>query len=109
MNNDLISRSELLKVVPTEEILARMAIMTAPTVEVVPLEFHEKVMEKTVGELLECQSNLRPKGKWIKQENKKTEFFCSECGRMIDTKPFTRTDNFPFCHCGADMREGGAE
>ena len=44
------------------------------------------------------------KGKWIKQENKKTEFFCSECGRMIDTKPFTRTDNFPFCHCGADMR-----
>lgn len=46
----------------------------------------------------------RPQGKWIKQENKKTEFFCSECGRMIDTKPFTRTDNFPFCHCGADMR-----
>ena len=46
----------------------------------------------------------RPKGKWIKQENKKTEFFCSECGRMIDTKPFTRTDNFPFCHCGTDMR-----
>ena len=46
----------------------------------------------------------RPKGKWIKQENKKTEFFCSECGRMIDTKPFTRTYNFPFCHCGADMR-----
>ena len=48
--------------------------------------------------------NARPKGKWIKQENKKTEFFCSECGRMIDTKPFTRTDNFPFCHCGADLR-----
>ena len=44
------------------------------------------------------------KGKWIKQENKKTEFFCSECGRVIDTKPFTRTDNFPFCHCGAKMR-----
>ena len=51
------------------------------------------------------KASERPHGKWIKQENKKTEFFCSECGRMIDTKPFTRTDNFPFCHCGADMRE----
>lgn len=46
----------------------------------------------------------RPRGHWIRQDKSRTEFFCSECGRMIDTKPFTRTDNFPFCHCGADMR-----
>ena len=32
------------------------------------------------------------------------DFFCSECGREINTTPFTRTDNFPYCHCGADMR-----
>lgn len=50
----------------------------------------------------------RQKGKWLKSGKGKTTFFCSECGREIDTKPFTRPDNFPFCHCGADMR-GGAE
>lgn len=41
-------------------------------------------------------------GKWIKSG--KTTFFCSECGREINTKPFTRPDNFPFCHCGAEMK-----
>ena len=46
----------------------------------------------------------RPQGTWLKSGNGKTTFFCSECGREIDTKPFTRPDNFPFCHCGADMR-----
>lgn len=43
-------------------------------------------------------------GEWIKSG--KTTFFCSECGREINTKPFTRPDNFPFCHCGAYMRKG---
>lgn len=46
----------------------------------------------------------RPQGEWIRQPSSKTIFFCSECGREINTSPFTRTDNFPFCHCGADMR-----
>lgn len=44
------------------------------------------------------------KGKWIRQAESRTIFFCSNCGREINTYPFTRTDNFPFCHCGADMR-----
>ena len=51
----------------------------------------------------------RPTGEWIKNKIEKTIFFCSECGREIDTKPFTRPDNFPFCHCGADMRKGCEE
>ena len=41
------------------------------------------------------------KGKWLREG--KTTFSCSECGREIDTKPFTRPDNFPYCHCGAKM------
>lgn len=52
---------------------------------------------------------VEPKqGEWVKIGEGKTRFFCSECGREIDTKPFTRPDNFPFCHCGAKMK-GGAE
>ena len=53
----------------------------------------------------------RPYGKWIRQSESRTIFFCSNCGREINTTPFTRTDNFPYCHCGADMRriEGGRQ
>lgn len=51
----------------------------------------------------------RSHGEWLKSGKGKTTFFCSECGRKIDTKPFTRPDKFPFCHCGADMRKGDAE
>ena len=50
------------------------------------------------------KENEPKKGKWIRQAESKTMFFCSNCGREINTSPFTRTYNFPFCHCGADMR-----
>ena len=40
-------------------------------------------------------------GRWIKQENGLN--LCSACG-------VTKVSHLPFCgHCGADMREGGAE
>lgn len=50
-----------------------------------------------------------PKGEWIRQPESRTIFFCSKCGREINTKPFTRTDNFPYCHCGAKMNEADNE
>lgn len=60
----------------------------------------------------------RPKGEWIKvKENRMsidmsgeivTRYKCSMCGRLIATLPSKLVD-YPFCHCGADMRKGGAE
>ncbi len=45
-----------------------------------------------------------PKGKWMRDGV--GMFKCSECGRRICTS--VSEDNphndFPFCHCGADMR-----
>lgn len=74
-------------------------IDNAPTVE---YPFYQEAYQTGYEEGM----NDRPKGKWLKSGKGKTTFFCSECGREIDTKPFTRPDNFPFCHCGADMRGG---
>ena len=50
----------------------------------------------------------RKQGEWIvliDEDNIKT-CKCSICGRMEDIVDF---NNYPFCHCGADMRRGGAE
>lgn len=48
----------------------------------------------------------RPQGKWILVDD--TEKFiakCSVCGRIEDSR---MVKDYPFCHCGADMK-GGAE
>lgn len=62
----------------------------------------ERVIEPIKNGELVIKEERSPQGKWIKSG--KTTFFCSECGREINTKPFTRPDNFPFCHCGAEMK-----
>lgn len=102
-------------------------IDNAPTVGAIPTELHEKIMDITTGELLECQSNLRPKGKWVRKEYRRflprdaepyynddtydekthsvigTDIVCSECGA---SKHFYDK----FCgNCGADMRKGKKE
>lgn len=49
----------------------------------------------------------RPQGEWIIVDD--TEKFiakCSVCGRIEDSR---MVKDYPFCHCGADMRKGGAE
>lgn len=48
------------------------------------------------------QAEERPKGKWIITDD--CEHFiakCSICGRIEDSR---MVKNYPFCHCGADMR-----
>ena len=49
----------------------------------------------------------RKKGEWIELTNTNHTYVCSVCGRMLvnitDGKN-TVTKNYPFCHCGADMR-----
>ena len=48
-----------------------------------------------------------PKGKWIKIDSydRRDHFYaCSECGRLINTICNEHLEDYPFCHCGADMR-----
>lgn len=74
-------------------------IDNAPTVEAVPLDFHEKCMDKTVKELLEA----RPKGEWLEPYESHIAQECSICHRQMPAPKW-----FNFCpNCGADMRGGG--
>jgi hypothetical protein len=114
MNNDLISREALKEAInSTIEQATKIGIMAdadylwellnyaidnAPTVEQNWRFYYDH------GYAQAKRDFARPQGEWIKQENNNTKFFCSKCGRIIDTKPFTRPDNFPFCHCGAKMQ-----
>ena len=57
---DLISRSALIKEInenhelfEKERVYLEGIVLNAPTVEAVPLDFHEKCMDKTVREMLE--------------------------------------------------------
>ena len=49
----------------------------------------------------------RKKGEWLELTNTNHTYVCSVCGRMLvnitDGKNKV-TKNYPFCHCGADMR-----
>ena len=48
-------------------------------------------------------------GEWIKNEGgfdpRDNFYHCSKCGRVINVICGDTLDNYPFCHCGADMRE----
>ena len=55
----------------------------------------------------------RPQGEWIELETDPPDFFghrffsCSKCGREIDVMtPEETLSDYPYCHCGADMRGG---
>lgn len=51
----------------------------------------------------------RPKGRWIR--NKLWTYECSCCGRLISMVLSNEKINelYPYCHCGADMRDGEEE
>lgn len=67
-------------------------------------------LEATIDEI-----NRRPtieerkRGEWLELTNTNHTYVCSVCGRILvnitDGKN-TVTKNYPFCHCGADMRGG---
>lgn len=50
----------------------------------------------------------RPKGKWIECQSgydQRDHFYkCSECGRFINLICGAKLEDFPYCHCGADMK-----
>lgn len=57
--------------------------------------------------LLPSVTPKRKTGKWIEEQRsiKVTLYKCSECGRaVIDDTGYDAAKDFPFCHCGADMR-----
>lgn len=48
----------------------------------------------------------RPQGEWAFKDlhNGKIWYECSICGRKIHIGDKVQLSDFPFCHCGADMR-----
>ena len=70
------------------------------------------------GYIAGTHGTIRPQGEWIKVKEERmsvdmsgeivTRYKCSECGRLIAILPSKLAD-YPFCHCGADMRKGGKE
>lgn len=50
-------------------------------------------------------------GKWILQYRSCGDAYyaCSICNRTIEVENGQSLKDYPFCHCGADMRKGGAE
>ena len=77
-------------------------IDNSPTVDALPRDYHDRVLDMTVAELQACQANLRPQGKWIIADKvldyyhecpfchwqnvvtKSLENFCPNCGaRMV--------------------------
>lgn len=48
----------------------------------------------------------RSHGRWVFKDlhNGKTWYECSICGRKIHVGDKVQLSDFPFCHCGADMR-----
>lgn len=56
----------------------------------------------------------RPQGEWKfvfdDKVNNRFIYKCSECGREVSVySSDALIPVYPFCHCGADMRKGGAE
>ena len=43
---ELIDREKLLKTIPSEEMVARMAVMSAPTVDAVPVSYIQKRIDR---------------------------------------------------------------
>ena len=58
---------------------------------------------------IEALNNEPKKGKWMRitKNTANTQMWnCSECGRTVEKATVLDPDIFfPFCHCGADMRE----
>lgn len=81
--------------------------------EIVQTEVIDKINS---GELV--LKDERPQGEWIKVKEERmsvdmsgeiaTRYKCSKCARTITILPSKLAD-YPFCHCGADMRKGGQE
>ena len=127
MNNDIISRSALIQHAFTAEfdgkpidVVALVNIDNAPAVEPqkVPIAnviFDEEKLKELTDEIVEriksgeiVLQDERPKVEWIEVQKGiiVTEYKCPFCGRTVkDDTGYDVSADYPFCHCGADMRE----
>lgn len=72
---------------------------------------HSAASVEAFNKAIAALRSERPKGKWERIPDdtnpQRVVYKCSVCGRIIDT--YYREDlafSYPFCHCGADMRDG---
>ncbi len=80
--------------------------------EIVPLTGDGGVDINDLVEHIDLMPSAQPqrmRGRWLELTNTNHTYICSICGRMLvnvtDGKNMV-TKNYPFCHCGADMRGG---
>ena len=110
---DLISRSALKEEFKKMEryhslkLPYDVVIDNAPTVAY-PFEKFRTMLCGTCQAYMRIEPD-RPKGEWI---GIKTScdighkfYFCSVCSREIDLFDSETLEDYPFCHCGADMRK----
>jgi len=76
-------------------------IDNAPTVE---YPFYQEAYQTGYEE----GKNERPQGEWINAHEgdlySTTVYKCSKCGRKVKIEYPDNISDYPFCHCGADMR-----
>jgi len=86
------------------------AIDNAPTIEAYPFEQVQELVKLNQQFAQEIENLKRPKGKWIPKgrwhiDTQCIEYTCSICGRKImREESLDVIEQYPFCHCGADMR-----
>ena len=105
---EYIKKVDLLDACVEVEYLGRPRMMVSaakigmmPSIEAVPMEYHNKVCEEMArrhqAEILELTKD-RPQGEWIKISERWFVFKCSVCGNTFDEL----TDFCP--NCGARMK-----
>jgi len=105
---EYLKKVDLLSAAVEVEYLGRPRMMVSaakigmmPSIEAVPMEYHNKVCEEMArrhqAEILELTKD-RPQGEWIKISERWFVFKCSVCGNTFDEL----TDFCP--NCGARMK-----
>ena len=97
--NDLISRQAAIDALNDE------LTITGKTNAIVVQDYIRKVNVR-LNDLPSAEPE-RKTGKWIEDQKggKVTSYKCSVCGRFVmDDTGYDVAEDYPFCHCGADMR-----
>lgn len=116
MKNDLISRRTVINTLNVGAELLRRVLDDADIVcaEREKYEWGLGLIESYISDMKELPSVQpeRIKGHWIAITSWNNTYKCSVCGRLLvnitDGKNKV-AKNYPYCHCGADMRGGQDE
>lgn len=86
-----------------------IVILKAKIAEIGQNKYTELIKE--LDELNTLLLEERPHGRWILIDNMNDPldglngYKCSECGRIIHIRDHQTISDYPYCHCGADMRQ----